>query len=108
MATDLISKKTRREFREAMVSQYVLREIQMEFDAAGIACDVSCPGATATEFSHVEETRTRVVQIPVMRALTSRGMLPGDDAWQPLSIAGLANKVRIAFLRGSTCPDTHR
>jgi Abortive infection C-terminus len=45
---DLISKKTRYEFREHMVG-WVLREIEMEFDAADIACDrkyePTCAGA---------------------------------------------------------------
>jgi hypothetical protein len=38
MARDLISKKTRYEFREYFVG-VVLREIEMEFDAADVPCD---------------------------------------------------------------------
>jgi hypothetical protein len=36
---DLISKKTRLEFREFLVA-FTLREIQMEFDSAGVSCDL--------------------------------------------------------------------
>jgi len=65
MATDLISKKTRREFREAMVSQYVLREIQMEFDAAGIACDRELPRRHGHGILSRRRKRAHaVVQIP--------------------------------------------
>ena len=38
MTAELISKRTRNEFREFLVN-WVLREIESEFDAAGIACD---------------------------------------------------------------------
>ena len=47
MSRDLISKKTRNEFREALVG-WTLREIQMEFDAADLKCtapaDPNVPG----------------------------------------------------------------
>jgi hypothetical protein len=39
MASDLISKKTRYEFREFLVRDFTLREIEMEFDSADVVCD---------------------------------------------------------------------
>jgi len=52
---DLISKKTRSEFREHMVG-WVLREIEIEFDAADIACDRAYePGCSGQRRSFVEQ-----------------------------------------------------
>jgi hypothetical protein len=52
---DLISKKTRSEFREHMVG-WVLREIEIEFDAAEIACDRAFePGCSGQRRSFVEQ-----------------------------------------------------
>lgn len=55
MSKDLISKKTRYEFREYLVN-WVLREIEMEFDAADIACDSDyVPELSGARRSFVEQ-----------------------------------------------------
>lgn len=55
MSTDLISKKTRQEFREYFVGT-TLRQIEMAFDAADVACDTSYnPSTSGARRSLVEQ-----------------------------------------------------
>lgn len=55
MNTELISKKTRNEFREFLVG-WTLREIEMEFEAAHIDCDRQCnPQVSGERRSFVEQ-----------------------------------------------------
>ena len=54
MTQDLISKKTRYEFREFLVS-WTLREIEMEFDAADIECSDVDPGTSGQRRTLVEQ-----------------------------------------------------
>lgn len=55
MSNDIISKKTRYEFREYFVS-WTLREIEIEFDSADISCDIDySPDTSGARRSLVEQ-----------------------------------------------------
>jgi uncharacterized protein len=75
--------------------------LSVELAGTGVTATVSCPGATATEFSHVAgNDKTALFKSRVMGARevaedAYRAMTRGE----PLRVAGFMNKVRIASLR---------
>jgi short-subunit dehydrogenase len=75
--------------------------LSVELEGTGVTATVCCPGATATEFAHVAQNdKTALFKANVMPARdvaeeAYRAMMRGE----PLSVIGLANKVRIASLR---------
>jgi short-subunit dehydrogenase len=75
--------------------------LAVELAGTGVSATVSCPGATATEFAHVAgNEKSALFASKVMRARdvaedAYRAMMRGE----PLSVAGFANKLRVASLR---------
>lgn len=55
MTGDLISKKTRNEFREYLVASHTLREIEMAFDGADINCDTNHDPSVPGQRRHLIE-----------------------------------------------------
>jgi uncharacterized protein len=77
--------------------------LSFELRGTGVTATVSCPGATATEFSQVAgNDKSRLFQMGAMGARdvaeqSYRAMMRG----QTLVIPGLANKLALQFLRVS-------
>jgi short-subunit dehydrogenase len=75
--------------------------LSVELEGTGVTATVSCPGATATEFAQVAGND----KSPLFKSGVMGAREVAQDAYdammrgEPLSVAGFANKVKIASLR---------
>jgi hypothetical protein len=75
--------------------------LSVELEATGVTATVSCPGATATEFSQVAGND----KTPLFKSRVMGAREVAEDAYhammrgEPMAVAGFMNKLRIASLR---------